>query len=110
MLEIELARALEPEMMERQPCGICGLEFQPDAVLAELVGVHEYKPVCEPCFAHLARRAEDEPIPADWNKVYRRYVAAVQKYPEPVFPSVEAALEFEDGDPRWEKIGPMMQV
>ncbi len=110
MLEIKLERALTPDDMREQPCGICGADFEPGAVLVKLVTVEENISTCETCLAHLAHRAEDEPIPADWNDVYWRYVAAVEKYPEPVFPSMEAALEFEDGDPRWEKIRPMMQV
>jgi hypothetical protein len=57
MLEIELARALEPEMMGEQPCGICGADFQPEAVLAQLVTDSYLPPVCEPCLSHLARRA-----------------------------------------------------
>ena len=95
MLEIKLERAFEPEMMREQPCGICGADFQPEAVLAQLVGVHEYIPVCEPCLSNLARRAEEEVIPADWDEVYRRYLAALPKYPEPVFPSVKAVEEAE---------------
>lgn len=69
-------------------------------MLAELVGVHEYLPVCEVCLKHLSDRAEDEPIPANWNDVHRRYVAAVREYPEPVFPSVEAVEEAEAHDPK----------
>ncbi|MDP9458385.1 MAG: hypothetical protein M3Q49_00145 [Actinomycetota bacterium] len=99
MLTIKLTRAYEPEMMERQPCGICGAEFQPETVLAQLVGAHEYTPVCEVCFHHLARRAEEEPIPADWDEVYRRYVSAVNEYAEPLFPSVDAVIEAEQIDP-----------
>ncbi len=29
MLEIKLTRALEPEMMREQPCGVCGADFCP---------------------------------------------------------------------------------
>jgi transcription elongation factor Elf1 len=100
MLEIKLERAFEPEMMREQPCRICGADFQPEAVLAELETVHEYIPVCEVCLHNLARRAEEEAIPADWDKVYRRYIDAVEKYPEPVFPSVKAAEEAEARDPK----------
>ncbi|MDP9454211.1 MAG: hypothetical protein CYG60_09340 [Actinobacteria bacterium] len=99
MLTIKLTRAYEPEMMKRQPCGICGAEFQPEAVLAQLVGDHEHTPICEVCFHHLARRAEEEPIPAGWDEVYRRYVSAVNEYAEPLFPSVDAVIEAEERDP-----------
>ncbi len=99
MLKITLTRAYEPEMMERQPCGVCGAEFQPEAVLAQLWTVHELIPVCEVCLSHLSRRAEEEPIPADWNDVYRRYVAALAVYTEPLFPSVDAVIEAEQRDP-----------
>lgn len=95
MLEIKLERAFEPEMMQEQPCAICGAEFEPKAVLAQVVSIHEFTPACEPCLSHLARRADEEAIPADWNEVYRRYLELVPKYPEPVFPSVEAVCEAE---------------
>ncbi len=104
MLEIVLERAHEPGMMERRPCGICGAEFEPAAVLAELVGVHEYTPVCEVCFHHLARRAEEEPIPADWDVAYRRYVSALNEYTEPVFPSLGALEEAESCDPEGARV------
>lgn len=110
MLEIRLERAMEPEQMEETPCGICGADFQPDAVLANLVTPHEHKPVCEVCLSHLARRADGEAIPADWGDVYRRYVRAVSEYPEPVFPSVEALMEAEKLDPTWSRLGMMSKV
>ncbi len=99
MLEIKLERALEPEMMERQPCGMCGEEFQPEAVL---IGVNiggkylDETVLCDVCLDHLARRAREEAIPAGWNDAYRRYVDAVAKYPEPKYPSVEALMEAEE--------------
>lgn len=99
MLEIKLERAMAPDQMEETPCAMCGLEFRPDAVVARFTMDCECVPVCETCLAHLAHRAEDEPIPADWNDVYRRYVEAVQKYPEPIFPSVEALMEEEARQP-----------
>jgi len=90
MLEIELARALEPQMMGEQPCGICGADFQPEAVLAQLVTDSYLPPVCEPCLSHLARRAEDGDNEAEWDKVYRRWIDAVAKYPESNFGELEA--------------------
>lgn len=95
MLEIKLERAMDPDMMREQPCGICGAEFQPDAVLACLKTDHDYIPTCEPCLSSLSRRAEEEAIPANWNEVYRRYLDAVSKYPEPLYPSAEAVEEAE---------------
>ncbi len=100
MLKIELERAMDPDMMQEQPCGICGAEFQPDAVLACLKTDHDYIPTCEPCLSSLSRRAEEEAIPANWNEVYRRYLDAVSKYPEPLYPSSEAVEEAELRDPR----------
>lgn len=100
MLEIKLERAYEPEMMRRQPCGICGAEFQPEAVLVQLVGDCEHTPICEACIHLLAHRGDDENIPAakHWNDVYGRYLEAAPKYPEPIFPSVEAVMEAERRD------------
>lgn len=100
MLKIELERAMDPEMMRRRPCGICGAEFEPEAVLACLETVHEYIPTCEVCLSSLSRRAEEEAIPANWSEVYRRYLAAVKRYPEPLYPSTEAVEEAELRDPR----------
>lgn len=112
MLQIELERAMVPEDMSEQPCGICGVDFNPDAVLACLVTPHEYLPTCEVCLSHLARRAETEAIPASsaWSRVYADYVLAVAKYPEPLFPSLKAVLEFEKNDPRWSKIDRMRKL
>ena len=115
MLEIKLERALEPEMMERQPCGMCGVEFQPEAVLIAVNIAGKYLDetiLCEPCLYHLGLRARDlggaSPPDWDWDLVY--YRQAVAKYSEPVFPTVAALMEFEDSDPHWNKITPMMEV
>ena len=51
-----------------------------------LVTAHYYLPTCEACLYYLARRAEEEAIPADWSRVYADYLSALAKYPEPVFP------------------------
>jgi transcription elongation factor Elf1 len=110
VLKITLERAMDPGDMNKQACGICGAEFEPEAVLACLETVHEYIPTCEPCLSHLSRRAEEEAIPADWDKVYRRYVDAVSKYPEPVFSSAEAVEEAEKRDPYWNKMGKLREV
>ena len=110
MLEIRLERALEPASMAEGPCGVCGVDFEPEAVLACLVTPHDYIPTCEVCLKHLAERAEAESIPADWNRVYADYLIAVAKYLEPVFPSAEALGEFEKTDRRWVKLERMLQV
>jgi hypothetical protein len=86
---------------------LCGAEFRPKAVRADLDTAHEFVPVCEVCLSHLARRTEDEAIPADWDTVYAEYLAAVSKYPEPVFPSVEALMQVEERDPHWIEIDKM---
>lgn len=98
MLEIKLEQAMAPDQMEETPCGMCGVEFQPGAVLVsvEVDGdwLHESL-LCHDCLRHLARRAETEEIPADWDNAYRRYLVAEEKYPEPVFASMEVLLEYE---------------
>lgn len=96
MLEIKLERAYEPEVMEPRPCAICGTDFKPKAVTAYLADTAEL--VCESCLSHLAVRATQESVPANWDEVYRRYLEAVPKYPEPIFPSVEALMEAERRD------------
>jgi hypothetical protein len=110
MLEINLERALEPAQMQERPCGICGAGFEPDAVLANLVTPYEHLPVCEACLSSLARRAAEEAIPAKWDEVYAGYLAAVSRYPEPVFASVEDVMEAEKGDPHWREISKRMAV
>jgi len=99
VLELKLTQAMEPGEMEETGCGICGADFEPGAVLAKLVTPHEYRPVCEVCLTHLARRAEEEEIPADWDEVYRRYLRAAKEHKEPVFPSIEALEEAEASGP-----------
>ena len=69
MLEIKLERALTPDDLREQPCGICGVGFEPAAVRVLLVTLEENIPMCEVCVSHLARRADEEPISADWNEV-----------------------------------------
>ncbi len=110
MLEIHLERAMDPTYMNEQECGICGADFTPEAVLACLVTPHEYIPSCDVCLDHLARRAREEAIPADWNDVYLRYIDAVAKYPEPVFPSEEALEAAEMGDPTGPKLSDWAKV
>lgn len=95
MLEINLERAMAPDQMEETPCGMCGSEFRPDAVIAWFPMDSDCLPVCEPCLRHLAVRADEVDVPAYWNDVHRRYVRAVQEHTEPVFPSVEALSEAE---------------
>ncbi len=110
MLEIKLERALDPDTMQEQPCGICGAGFEPEAVLACLVTPHEYIPTCDVCLEHLARRAREEAIPADWNDVYLRYIDAVAKYLEPVFPSEEALEAAEMNDSTGSKLSDWAKV
>lgn len=95
MLEIRLERAMAPDQLEETPCGMCGLEFRPDAVVATLAMDSDCLPVCGPCLKHLAHRADAEPMPVDWNDVHRRYARAVREHSNPVFPSVEALSEAE---------------
>lgn len=99
MLEITVERAYEPEMMRRQPCGVCGADFEPKAVVAQLMTDCELPLVCEPCLENLAHRAESKDIPANWDEIYRRYLKAVPKYPEPIYPSVQAVIDAESRDP-----------
>lgn len=110
MLEIKLERALEPEQMREQPCGVCGGDFHPKAVLAQLYTDHYLPSVCEPCLTHLAVRAEAFGIPANWNIVYANYLSAVAKYPEPVFATREALGEAEEQAPYWSRIDEMAEV
>jgi hypothetical protein len=90
IMRITLERAVSPEYMEEQDCGMCGVRFTPEAVIA---WDEHARPVCLHCVWYLGwRNPERFPTIAD-------YKAAVERYPEPVFPSVEVILDLEEKDP-----------
>ncbi len=101
MLEIVLERATAPDQMKEQPCGMCGVEFRPKAVLIAVRIDGQYIDetiLCEDCLDHLARRATalKRSSGPDWDFNRAAYLAAVQKYPEPYFPTMKALLEYEE--------------
>ena len=89
---------------------MCGADFRPEAVVATLFTEPDLPAVCEPCLRHLAVRAKVEGVAADWDRVYADYPLAVARYPEPVFPTLEALLEAEAQDPHSNRIYEMAKV
>ena len=99
MLEIVLERATAPDQMKERPCGMCGVEFRPKAVLIAVRIDGQYIDeaiLCEPCLEHLGRRATALRTGPDWDFDHAAYLAAAEKYPEPYFPTMEALLEYEE--------------
>jgi hypothetical protein len=94
-MQIRLQRAFSPEYMVEEECGICGVEFRVESVIAEAVTDGrrpvEVGPVCPECLAYLAERNPERfPSLAD-------YRAAVERYPEPMFSSGDEVVRLEEG-------------
>jgi hypothetical protein len=90
-MRIKLERAVSPEYMEETECGICELPFTPEAVIA---WDEDVRAICPRCVAYLSSwNPERFPTIAD-------YEAAIERYPEPMYPSEEALLEAAAEDPR----------
>ncbi len=90
IMRIKLERAVSPEYMEEQDCGLCERPFTPESVIA---WDEHTRPVCPDCVRYLGER-NPERFPT-----IAQYEAAVERYPEPVFPSVEVILDLEAKDP-----------
>ncbi len=90
-MRIKLERAISPEYMEETECGLCSVAFRPESVIAWDEGHAEV--VCPECLAYLGERN-----PARFPSV-EEYRAAIERYPEPMYPSVEAILQLEEENP-----------
>ncbi|MDP9477437.1 MAG: hypothetical protein M3R38_17430 [Actinomycetota bacterium] len=86
-MEIELQWAFTEEDMRTGPCAICGLEFEPRAVIIRS-GPHGLE-TCEECLRALSFRKEREPS-VPWP-TWEEYRALVEGHPEPMFASPEEA-------------------
>ncbi len=89
-MRIKLERAVSPEYMEETECGLCGVAFRTESVIA---WDEDVRAICPDCVEYLGRR-NTEGFPS-----IEDYRAAVKRYPEPMYPSVEALLELEAEDP-----------
>ena len=77
---IEFERAFSPESMELQPCGICGVEFQSESVLAQVrtgPGGGDMGCACRVCVEYLGDRN-----PEQFQSI-EEYEQALQRYPQP---------------------------
>ena len=98
MLTIELRRAHSPEEMdEPQSCGICGRPFVARSVIA-FVGNIEGNiegggRACPSCMAYL-HAANPDRFPS-----LEEFLGALERYPEPMFSSVQEILALEREDP-----------
>jgi hypothetical protein len=90
-MRISLERAVSPEYMEETDCGICEVPFRPESVIA---WDERSRAMCPDCVWFLGER-NPERFPS-----IRDYRAAVERYPEPMYPSEEAIMELEEEDHR----------
>jgi hypothetical protein len=90
-MRIKLERAVSPEYMEETECGSCEVPFRPESVVA---WDEHVRAVCPECVRYLGER-NPERFPT-----IEEYRAAVERYPEPMYPSIEAIMELEEEDHR----------
>jgi hypothetical protein len=74
MMRVKLERAVSPEYMEEQDCGICEVPFSPESVIA---WDEHTRPVCPECVRYLGERN-----PSRFPTI-EQYEAAVERNPEP---------------------------
>jgi hypothetical protein len=89
-MRIKLERAVSPEYMEEQECGLCCQPFRPESVIA---WDENTRAICPECVRYLGERN-----PARFPSI-ADYRAAIERHPQPMYPSVEAILELEAQDP-----------
>lgn len=91
MLEIRMRRAMAPDEIREDGCGVCGLGLVTETVYAWLNDAHS-SAVCPACVEYLSgRNPEDFPTTAELAEANRRFAA-------PAYPSVEAIVEIEQSD------------
>lgn len=90
-MKLTLERAISPEYMEETECGLCGLAFRPESVIAW--GDDDDQAICPDCVWYLGWRN-----PSRFPSVCD-YLAAVERNPEPMYPSADVLLELEAEDP-----------
>jgi hypothetical protein len=83
-----LERAPSPRTAQIQvSCVICCTVFEFGSVYAWL---HEGpEEVCPKCLAGFEQRARSENLDVDWADIHTRWLAARQRYPEPMFATDE---------------------
>lgn len=94
---IEMLRAMIPEDMQREVCGVCGIEFELDVILVSAAtdgpGA-ELGYLCDPCIARFGEWKAEQAVDHDWPS-YADYLEAKKRYPELMFASSEE-LDQED--------------
>src|SRR5215211_4628919 len=100
LMEIKLQRALEPETMaEEVSCPICETRFVTGPVLAQIqTDENQGNRLCPACIAILGRHN-----PKKFPTI-EEYLAACERYPEPVFESEDEIIGLQEADdPSWDK-------
>ena len=91
VLTIKLKRAFEPSEIGDQECGICGCRFEGESVLAHILEV-DLGQACPACLDHMSKRNPGKfPSIEDLED-------AIQRYPEPVYASLEEVERLEQAD------------
>jgi hypothetical protein len=92
IMQIKLQRAFSPEYMVEEECGIYGVPFRVESVVAYVntgdAGV-EVGQACPECVAYLGERNPERFLSIS------EYHAAVERNPEPVFPPMGDILRVE---------------
>ena len=97
-MEIKLQRALEPDTMAAEvSCPICETRFVTGPVLAQIqTDEDQENRLCPACIAILGR-LNPKKFPT-----IEEYLAACERYPEPVFESEDLIIGLQEADdPSW---------
>ncbi len=89
-MQVQLQRAFSPEYMVEEECGLCGVEFRVEGVIA---WTERARMVCPECIAYLSERNPERFPSID------EYRAAVERNPEPLFSSDDEVLRVEAEEP-----------
>jgi len=86
-MRIELQRAFSLEVMREEECGICGVAFRVESVIAVALTDENYGVgwVCPECIRYLGERNPE----ASSSPALAEYRSAVERYSEPMWPSLE---------------------
>jgi hypothetical protein len=84
MIRVVLRRAQMPEELQEENCGICGVCFEVETVVAQIVGAKGGS-VCPPCVEYLHQR-NPHAFPST-----EEHEAALRRFPMPIWSSVEEA-------------------
>ena len=91
-MRIKLKRAFDPDEIEGEwTCGLCECRFEAESVRAAILEV-DWGPACRACLDYLSERN-----PGKFPSV-AELEAAIQRYPHPVYDSIEEIMRLEQAD------------